>query len=64
MESQPVFQGRTENFDDYYQGIRNEYSLFHMYNWIQFFVYVYDDTVSKKNYYINKLNKRGEYILK
>jgi hypothetical protein len=33
------FKDRTEGFDDYYPCIRNECKLFHVYNWIQFFLY-------------------------
>ena len=57
------FKGRTENFDDYYPCIRNECNLFHVYDWIQFFVSMYNDTKSKKNYFINKLNEKCEYTL-
>ena len=59
------FKDRTENFDDYYPCIQkdDECNLFHVYNWIQFFVSMYNDTISKKNYFINKLNERDEYIL-
>ena len=58
--SQSVFKDRTELFDDYYPCIKNECNLFHVYNWIQFFVSMYNDTTSKKNYFINKLNSRGD----
>ena len=37
-------------------------STFHVYNWIQFFVSMYNDTTFE-NYFINELNERGEYIL-
>ena len=57
------FKDRTELFDDYYPCVKNECNLFHVYNWIQFFVSMYNDTTSKKNYFINDLNDRGEYIL-
>jgi putative transposase len=53
---------RIECFDDYYPCIRNECNLFHVYNWIQFFVSMYNDTIFE-NYFINELNDRGEYIL-
>ncbi|MGZ5550733.1 MAG: hypothetical protein ACXW07_08275, partial [Nitrososphaeraceae archaeon] len=56
------FKDRIENFDDYYPCIRNECNLFHVYNWIQFFVSMYNDTTFE-NYFINELNERGEYIL-
>ena len=56
------FKDRIENFDDYYPCRRNECNLFHVYNWIQFFVSMYNDTTFE-NYFINELNERGEYIL-
>ena len=58
------FKDRTERFDDYYPCMqKDEYNLFHVYNWIQFFfVSMYNDTTSKKNYFIHELNDRGEYI--
>ena len=57
------FKDRTEGFDDYYPCIGDECNLFHVYNWIQFFVSMYNDTTSIKNYFIKYLNERGEYIL-
>ena len=57
------FKDRTESFDDYYPCMQDECNLFHVYNWIQFFVSMYNDMISKKNYFINELNVRGEYIL-
>ena len=57
------FKDRTESFDDYYPCMQDECNLFHVYNWIQFFVSMYNDTISKENYFINELNDRGEYIL-
>jgi putative transposase len=42
---------------------KDECNLFHIYNWIQFFVSMYNDTSSRKNYFSNELNERGEYIL-
>ena len=44
--------------------MQNECTLLHVYNWIQFFVSMYNDTTSKKNYFINELEERGEYILR
>jgi putative transposase len=39
------FKDRTESFDDYYPCMqKDEYNLFHVYNWIQFFVSMYNDT--------------------
>ncbi len=56
------FKDRTESFDDYYPCVKDECNLFHVYNWIQFFVSMYNDTTFE-NYFINELNERGEYIL-
>ena len=56
------FKDRTESFDDYYPCVKNECNLFHVYNWIQFFVSMYNDTTFE-NYFINELNERDEYIL-
>jgi len=41
--------------DDYYPYMEDECNLFHVYNWIQFFISNYNDTTSKKNYSINEL---------
>ncbi|MGE5634855.1 MAG: hypothetical protein ACM3VV_06445, partial [Deltaproteobacteria bacterium] len=56
---------RIESFDDYYPCMQKDdgCNLFHVYNWIQFFVSMYNDTTSKNNYFINELNERGEVIL-
>ena len=54
---------RIENFDDYYPCMQDECNLFHVYKWIQFFVSMYNDMISKKNYFINELNERGKVIL-
>ena len=41
---------RIESFDDYYPCTsRNECNLFHVYNWIQFFVSMYNDTIANNN---------------
>jgi putative transposase len=48
------FKDRTESFEDYYPCVKNECNLFHVYNWIQFFVSMYNDTISE-NYFINEL---------
>jgi putative transposase len=48
------FKDRTESFDDYYPCIQkeeNECNLLHVYNWIQFFISMYNDTIYK-NYFI------------
>ena len=42
--------------------MQDECNLFHAYNWIQFFVSMYNDTTFE-NYFINELNEGGEYIL-
>ena len=57
------FKDRTESFNDYYPCMKDECNLFHVYNWIQFFVSMYNDTTFE-NYFINELNERGEYNLK
>ena len=54
---------RAESFDDDYPCIRNGCNLFHVYNWIQFFVSMYNDMTSKKNDFINELKERGKVIL-
>ena len=41
------FKNRTENFDNYYRCIQNECNLFHVYNWIQFFVSTHNDMIAK-----------------
>ena len=56
------FKDRIESFDDYYPCVQIECNLFHVHNWIQFFVSMYIDMISE-NYFINELNERGEYIL-
>ena len=56
------FKDRTKSFDDYYPCVKNECNLFHVHNWIQFFVSKYNDKTFE-NYFINELNDRGEYIL-
>jgi hypothetical protein len=57
------FKDRIESFDDYYPCVKNECNLFHVYNWIQFFVFMYNDTTFE-NDFINELNGRGEYYIK
>ena len=42
--------------------MQDECNLFHAYNWIQFFVSMYNDKTFE-NYFINELNEGGEYIL-
>jgi hypothetical protein len=43
------FKDRIESFDDYYPCVKNECNLFHVYNWIQFFVSMYNDTITNNN---------------
>ena len=44
------FKVRTKGFDDYYSCMEDECNLFHVYNWIQFFESMYNDTTaSTKN---------------
>jgi len=41
---------RIESFDDYYPCIKEEEcNLFHVYNWIQFFASMYNDTIANNN---------------
>ena len=49
------FKDRTESFDDYYPCVKNECNLFHVHNWIQFFVSMYNDKTFE-NYFNNELN--------
>ncbi|MDR4512918.1 MAG: DDE-type integrase/transposase/recombinase [Nitrososphaeraceae archaeon] len=39
-----------ESFDDYYPCIKQKCNLFHVYNWIQFFVSMYNDTIVNNNH--------------
>ena len=45
------FKDRTEGFDDYYPCVKNKCNLFHVHNWIQFFVSMYNDTIFE-NYFM------------
>ena len=56
------FKDRIESFDDYYPCMQNDCNLFHVYNWIQFFVSMYNDTTFENNF-INELNERGDCLL-
>ena len=47
------FKDRRECFDDYYPCIQNECNLFHVHNWIQFFVSMYNDAIYKDEFIIN-----------
>jgi hypothetical protein len=57
--SKPYFKDKIENFDDFYPCTRNECNLFHVHNWNQFFVSMYNDT-TLEIYFINELNIRGD----
>ncbi len=46
---------RIERFDDYYPCMQNECNLFHVHNWIQFFVSMYNDTIANKNEFVIQL---------
>ena len=54
---------RTEGFDDYYPCIRNECKLFHVYNWIQFFVSIYNSVTTTGSNDFNFEFNGGETIL-
>ena len=44
------FKDRIESFDDYYPCMQKEqYNLFHVHNWIQFFVSMFNDTIANNN---------------
>jgi hypothetical protein len=47
-----VFKDRIECFDDCYPCMQNECNLFHVHNWIQFFVSMYNDTIYKNDFII------------
>ena len=57
------FKDRTEGFDDYYPCIRNECKLFHVYNWIQFFVSMYNSVTATGSNDFNFEFKGGEITL-
>ena len=44
------FKDRIESFDDYYPCMQIECNLLHVHNWIQFFVYMYNDTIANNTY--------------
>ncbi len=41
---------RIESFDDYYPCRREECNLFHVYNWIQFYVSMYNDNIANNKH--------------
>ena len=49
------FKDRIESFDDYYPCMQKEKecNLFHVYNWIQFFVSMCNDTIANNNNYLS-----------
>jgi putative transposase len=53
------FKDRIEGFDDYYPCTHkdDECNLFHVYNWIQFFVSMYNDKIANNNIYDFELEK-------
>ena len=42
---------RIESFNDYYPCIKENCNLFHVRNWIQFFVSMYSDTIANNNHF-------------
>jgi putative transposase len=57
------FKDRIECFDDYYPcRQKDECNLFNVYNWIQFFVSMYNNTIYK-NGFIIQLQERVNVIL-
>ncbi|HET7643816.1 MAG TPA: hypothetical protein VFK40_09930 [Nitrososphaeraceae archaeon] len=44
------FKDRIESFDDYYPCRQMECNLFHVYNWIHIFVYIYNGTIANNSY--------------
>jgi putative transposase len=56
------FKDRTESFDDYYPCKQSECNLFHVHNWIQFFVSIYNDT-THKNDFIIQLQQKMNIVL-
>jgi len=39
-------KNRIESFDDYYPCSQEECNLFHVHNWIQFFISMYNETIA------------------
>ncbi|MDR4510402.1 MAG: hypothetical protein MRJ93_01695 [Nitrososphaeraceae archaeon] len=52
---------RIESFDDYYPCRQEECNLFHVHNWIQFFISMYNDTIANNNHF--ELDKEVDIIL-
>ena len=64
------FKDRIEGFDDYYPCMQDECNLLHVYNWIQFFVSMYNDAITgsqefrvKGSEYYLKFNRAVIFIL-
>ncbi|HET7643893.1 MAG TPA: hypothetical protein VFK40_10325 [Nitrososphaeraceae archaeon] len=45
-------------FEDYYPCRQNDSDIFHVHNWIRFFISMYNDT-PLETYFINDFNDRG-----
>jgi hypothetical protein len=43
------FKDRIESFDDYYPCVQIGCNLLHIHNWIQSFVFMYNDTITNNN---------------
>jgi putative transposase len=60
------FKDRIENFDDYYpcmqQKENRECNIFHVHNWIQFFVSMYNDIISNDTDFIIQLQEEVNNI--
>ena len=55
---------RIESFDDYYPCMqKDKCNLLQVYNWIQFFVSMYNDTTSNKNNFIIQVQEEVNIIL-
>jgi len=52
---------RIESFDDYYPCRQEECNLFHVHNWIQFFISMYNETIANNNHF--ELEKEVSIIL-
>jgi len=54
---------RIESFDDYYSCIKEECNLFHVYNWLQFFVSIYNYIIANKSNYFELEKEEVNIIL-
>ncbi|MDR4510598.1 MAG: hypothetical protein MRJ93_02705 [Nitrososphaeraceae archaeon] len=52
---------KSNHFDDYYPCRQQECNLFHVHNWIQFFISMYNDTIANNNHF--ELEKEVNIIL-